>query len=334
MTQLVKYEAMRQAIIEAHSVDELVEIRNRAEAFRVYAKQSKLGKQDVNRVTEIKLRAERRAGELLIEMKTAQGKRNDKLSATVAESSELREALDHLSANGTSERTAYYWQDIAALPEDSFEQAITEGGTGESELTTTKVLKAAKKHKRQKKAEKMAESPLPTAKYRIWYADPPWKYNDSGDHTVDKDWGKAEKHYPTMSIDELCRMGRKIKESSEDDSVLFLWVTSPLLKDCFQVIDAWGFEYKTSFVWDKVKPGLGYYNSVRHELLLVCTRGSCTPDASTRFDSVVSIERSAKHSEKPEEFRRIIDSLYTYGKRIELFARTKSEGWDAWGNEC
>ena len=72
---------------------------------------------------------------------------------------------------------------------------------------------------------------------------------------------------------------------------------------------------------------------MRHELLLVCTRGSCTPDDKTLYDSVVSIEKSRKHSEKPEEFRRIIDSLYTWGSRIELFARTDAEGWAAWGNE-
>jgi DNA (cytosine-5)-methyltransferase 1 len=78
---------------------------------------------------------------------------------------------------------------------------------------------------------------------------------------------------------------------------------------------------------------MGHYNSVRHELLLVCTKGSCTPDVSKLFDSVVSIERSETHSEKPEFFREIIDTLYPYGKRIELFARKSADGWERWGNQ-
>ena len=99
------------------------------------------------------------------------------------------------------------------------------------------------------------------------------------------------------------------------------------------MIEAWGFEYKTSFVWDKVKHNFGYYNSVRHELLLICGRGSSTPDISRLFDSIQTIERSNNHSEKPEEFRLIIDTLYTHGRKIELFARKSIDGWDTWGAE-
>ncbi len=126
----------------------------------------------------------------------------------------------------------------------------------------------------------------------------------------------------------------QIKEMADANAVMFMWVTSPLLEECFDVIRAWGFKYKTSFVWDKVGHNYGHYNSVRHELLLICTRGSCVPDTKTLYDSVVSVEKSSVHSEKPAEFRRIIDDLYTYGNRIELFARADVEGWDRWGNEA
>jgi len=133
-----------------------------------------------------------------------------------------------------------------------------------------------------------------------------------------------------MTIAQLCDL--PIPDLCEDNAVLFLWVTSPLLESCFPVIRAWGFTYKASFVWDKVKHNMGHYNSVRHEFLLVCTRGSCTPDVVELFDSVQSIERTT-HSTKPEEFRTIIDTLYPHGKRLELFARGTVEGWDAFGNE-
>lgn len=181
------------------------------------------------------------------------------------------------------------------------------------------------------KRERIETPPLPSDKYRIIYADPPWKYGNSG-AGIDY-YGPAERHYISMSIDELCNL--PVKELADSNAVLFLWVTSPLLAECWGVIKAWGFEYKTSFIWDKVKHNYGHYNSVRHELLLICTRGSCTPDNSKLYDSVQSIERSEVHSEKPEEFRNIIDDLYTTGKRIELFARIKETigTWEVWGNE-
>ena len=134
-----------------------------------------------------------------------------------------------------------------------------------------------------------------------------------------------------MKLEEICDV--PVKEWVEDDAVLFLWVTSPMLMKSREVIDAWGFEYKTSFVWDKIKHNMGHYNSVRHELLLVCTRGSCTPDVKKLFDSVQSIERS-KHSQKPAEFYDIIETLCTHGRKLEIFARGKRAGWEVYGHRA
>ena len=193
------------------------------------------------------------------------------------------------------------------------------------ELKTGK--KTIQQAKREIIKENVKEQPdLPTDKYRVIYADPPWNYGNKG---LD-DYGHAERHYPTMSIEELGKLG--VPDIVEENSVLFIWTTSPLLEDCFRVIRMWGFNYKTSFIWNKIKHNFGYYNSVRHELLLVCTKGSCLPDNPKLFNSVQSIERKA-HSEKPDEFREIIDTLYTKGKKIELFSRKKVKGWDVWGNQ-
>ncbi|MDD5017167.1 MAG: MT-A70 family methyltransferase [Eubacteriales bacterium] len=166
----------------------------------------------------------------------------------------------------------------------------------------------------------------PKGKYRIIYADPPWQYGNT------METGNAEFHYPTMPLKDICEL--PIKELAEDNAVLFLWVTSPMLEESFEVIKAWGFKYKTSFIWDKVGHGQGYYNSVRHELLLVCTRGSCLPDNYKMYDSVFTIEKSRKHSEKPKEFRQMIDDIYTHGNKIELFSRKRIDGWTVWGNEA
>jgi N6-adenosine-specific RNA methylase IME4 len=182
---------------------------------------------------------------------------------------------------------------------------------------------------RQRKRDEYAEKAptLPNGKYRVIYADPPWSYGN----TQPDYHGVQDDHYPIMSLKDICAM--PVPEMTEDNAVLFLWVTSPILEEAFRVVEAWGFEYKASFVWDKIKHNMGHYNSVRHELLLVCVRGSCQPDERKLFDSVVSEERT-NHSQKPETFRQIIDTIYLHGKRIELFARTKVDGWDVYGNEA
>ena len=171
------------------------------------------------------------------------------------------------------------------------------------------------------------EIPFPTDKYRVIYADPPWNYGN----TMPIGSTNAKDYYPTMPLQKICDL--PIKDMVADDAVLFLWVTSPLLEESFQVIKAWGFKYKSSFIWDKVKHNMGFYNSVRHEFLLICTKGSCVPENKKLFDSVQVIERT-EHSKKPEGFRDIIDTIYPNGKRIELFARTKAkDNWEVWGNE-
>jgi N6-adenosine-specific RNA methylase IME4 len=143
--------------------------------------------------------------------------------------------------------------------------------------------------------------------YRIIYADPPWKY-----HGLNKNVGHTEDHYDCLDDDALCdyRPGdgtRTVRELADDNAVLFLWV----LERCFKIVRAWGFEYKASFVWDKARHVMGHYNSVRHENLLICTRGSCTPDTGKLIESVQRIKRSDRHSEKPREFYDIIEPCMT-----------------------
>jgi N6-adenosine-specific RNA methylase IME4 len=182
--------------------------------------------------------------------------------------------------------------------------------------------------RRQVKAETIAqrEAAMPSGKYRVLLADPPWSYGNTQPdyHPEQRD------HYPVMSLASICAL--PVIEWAMDNAVLFLWATSPILEDAFAVIAAWGFEYKASFVWDKVAHNMGHYNSVRHEFLLVCTRGACQPDVRKLFDSVVTEERTV-HSRKPAVFYEIIETLYTTGPYLELFARARRKGWDVYGYE-
>lgn len=197
-------------------------------------------------------------------------------------------------------------------------------------LGTMKPAAAYRQMRRDEVSGKV--SALPDGKYRVFYADPPWKYNDAqAVGTYGTGTGAAASHYPTMTLSELKALD--IQGMAAGDSVLFLWVPCPLLEEGLEICRAWGFQYKAQFVWDKVKHNMGHYNSVRHELLLICTRRSCTPEKSRLFDSVQVIERQG-HSRKPERFREIIDALYPSGPRIELFARGEvPPGWKCWGNE-
>lgn len=193
-----------------------------------------------------------------------------------------------------------------------------------------KGTEAFRQMKKDEVSSKIAD--LPDDKFTVIYADPPWSYNDKMGGEISDSYGAAEKHYPSMSMAELKALD--IPKLAAQDAVLFLWATSPLLPDALELCMAWGFKYKAAFIWDKVKHNMGHYNSVRHEFLLVSTKGSCTPENVKLFDSVQTIERTEKHSQKPEEFRKIIETLYPSGKKIELFARVKTDGWVGWGNEA
>ena len=178
------------------------------------------------------------------------------------------------------------------------------------------------KVKKEKKPRKIVE--LPKDKYDIIYADPAWKYEGGTDSSR-----IIENQYPTMDTEDIC----KIEVPSAKDAILFLWVTSPKLEEGLQVVNMWGFEYKTSMVWVKDHIGMGYYARGRHEFLLIATKGSPgVPEPADRPDSVIEDPRT-EHSKKPEIVYDLIEKMYPNRKYLELFARNKREKWQSWGDE-
>jgi len=172
-------------------------------------------------------------------------------------------------------------------------------------------------------------------KYKIIYADPPWEY---------RVWSKKEagrtasSHYDVMNITDIKKL--PVYKIADEDSVLFLWTTWPNLLDAIEVINSWGFGYKTvAFVWVKNNKngkgfftGMGYYTRANSEICLLATRGKTLKRMSKSVHQIVntSIE---KHSKKPDIVRDRIVELFGDLPRIELFARYKYDGWDAWGFE-
>ncbi len=169
------------------------------------------------------------------------------------------------------------------------------------------------------------EIEMPGGTYNLIYADPPWQYEFS--ETTSRE---IESHYRTMTVEDICNMGLP---KIHDDSLLLMWATAPKIIEAFEVIDAWGFQYKTSLVWDKQIMGMGYWARGQHELLMVATKGCFSPpEPAYRIPSVYS-ERRGKHSAKPTFFYEWIEQAFPKTKKIELFARSKRNGWTSFGNE-
>ena len=184
-------------------------------------------------------------------------------------------------------------------------------------------------------------------KYNIIYADPAWHYEISKNYkktpkTKAHDNGHglrgvAQNHYETMSLEDICNL--PVQQIADKNCYLFLWATSPTLKEALQVMESWGFTYKiVAFVWSKTnrnnnreKLGVGWYTRTNHEFVLLGTKGSL--ERKSRKVRQWLKAPATIHSKKPNVIRERIIQLYGDVPRIELFARTKIPNWDCWGND-
>jgi N6-adenosine-specific RNA methylase IME4 len=224
--------------------------------------------------------------------------------------------------------------DIATQPIEEQREIVARGKR--EILRAAQQIRARKAEvRRAERIERLAatcnqNTPFPSdRRYAVLYVDPPWHFEvyneESGSERA------AGNHYPTMELAEICAL--PVAALAADTSALFLWTTAPHLQEAFQVLAAWGFEYKSNAVWVKDKLGLGYYVRNRHELLLIATRGNFPcPQPANRPSSVIEAPRR-EHSRKPDEAYEMIERMYPDLPRIELFARQARPGWDAWGNE-
>lgn len=173
--------------------------------------------------------------------------------------------------------------------------------------------------------------------YSIILADPPWRYNSRANHKT-RFRGGACGHYGLMSTQDICEL--PIADLADENAVLFLWATFPMIQDAFKVIETWGFEYKTiGFTWAKLNPvtptpffGVGYYTKSNAEPCLLATRGKVLKPAVNTVSSLIIAPRR-EHSRKPDEVYQRIEQMYPNARKLELFARNKRDGWDSWGDE-
>ena len=169
--------------------------------------------------------------------------------------------------------------------------------------------------------------------FNIIYADPPWTF---------KTWSSKGKikspKYDVMTIEDIKNL--PVNNLADNNCVLFIWVTYPLLKEGLETIKAWNFKYKTcGFSWikknkkaDSLFWGLGYWTRANNEICLLATKGKGCKVLRKDIPQICDLPIT-KHSKKPDEIRKRIIKLFGDLPRIELFARSKIHGWSVWGND-
>lgn len=324
---LVRFDAARVALAEARSIDEVKAIRDKAEALRLYARQAGESLEMQNDIAEIKLRAERRAGELLKEIERSQGGRP--AGNTDQPGPSFRSEIDDA---GIAATTAKRWQAIAGVPESVFEQHIETVKARGDELTSAGVLRIAKEQKREERREENralveTAAPIEVMTFPTIVLDPPWDWGDEGD--ADQ-LGRARPVYDTMPLAEIRAL--PVADLAEPNAHIYLWITNRSLPKGFDLLDAWGFRYITTLTWCKPSIGMGNYYRGSTEQVLFGVRGSLSllrRDVGTWF----AAPRGNRHSAKPDTFYQIVETC-SPGPWLEMFARSQRPGWQAWGAEA
>jgi N6-adenosine-specific RNA methylase IME4 len=343
-TALIKYDAACSALAEAHRVDEVKDIRDKAVAMQAYAKQAK-DSTLITQATEIRMRAERRAGELLIEMedrgeRRAQGQGDGKGRSA--------QPLPKLADLGINKTQSSRWQRLAALASHTFEAKVEGASKRAYDLMTHRFVKAAEIERAKERYAKVVEHGCTVddlialadsgKRFGVIYADPPWVYeNWSPTGAV---LGAAANHYDTQAIEEIAKL--PVARLAADDCALFLWCTFPhvAIGTHLEITRAWGVKPSTiAFVWikqnangDGLHSGQGYCTRANAEVVIYATKGS--PLRLNADVHQVVMSPVGEHSAKPEEVRHRIERLFP-GPYLELYARKRKppERWTVWGNE-
>jgi N6-adenosine-specific RNA methylase IME4 len=198
------------------------------------------------------------------------------------------------------------------------------------------------KERTQKNTFKDLYPDLPSEKFDIIYADPPWDYG--GKLQFDKSSKSADEinlkknifissasfKYPTLKLEELKKI--PVLDIAKPDCLLFMWTSNPHLAQSIELAKAWGFEYRTvAFIWDKMIHNPGKYTMSNCELCLVFKHGKIPQPRGARNIQQLIRSPRRKHSEKPVEVINAITEMFPTQQRIELFARREHPNWSVWG---
>lgn len=232
-----------------------------------------------------------------------------------------------LAQQGISKRESVAAQAVAEVAKEQ-PKLFEEFRTGKVPLK--KVVQARKQKTQKAEAVKLPPksgfvtslSDFGNQKFACIYADPPWAYSNQATRA------STDNHYSTMTVEQICAL--PIKDLAAPQAHLHLWTTNAFLFECPKIFEAWGFEFKSSFVWVKPQIGMGNYWRNSHEFLLLGVRGFLTAQAR---DLISWVEcKRGEHSAKPDQVRGFVERL-SPGPRLELFGRRPVDGWSVFGNE-
>jgi len=329
---LLKYDMACQELAEAASLDEVKTITDKLKAWQHYAKQAHNPELEAN-AWMIRKRAEDRLGELSLELEKAH-KIGPGIDIQLPAGGKSKK--DVLADFGISTSAAQRYEQFHLLPE-SEKRAVIKAGrkaimTGKS-IADIYAIQANKRRRRDLREVELGKRilALPKKKFGVILADPEWQFEAwSRDTGSDR---AADNHYPTSPLDVI--KARDVASIAADDCALFLWATQPMLPQAIDVMETWGFAYKSHFVWAKDRIGPGYWSRNKHEILLLGVRGNVPcPAPGEQWDSLWEAPRRG-HSEKPEIFLELIEAYFPNLPKIELNRRGPARrGWSAWGNEA
>jgi N6-adenosine-specific RNA methylase IME4 len=183
---------------------------------------------------------------------------------------------------------------------------------------------ALRRREHKEKVKSATSTEAVAGPFDVIIADPPWQYENASTESR-----AIDNQYAPASLEEI----KKHAPNAAKHSVLFLWATAPKLCEAIEVLNAWGFVYRTNAIWDKQVLGMGYWFRIQHELLLVGVCGHFSPpDDFNRVGSIFS-EKRLTHSTKPQVVYDWIESVWPEERKLEMYARQERPGWAVWGNE-
>lgn len=332
MNAISRYDQACAALAEARTTDDLRQIINKAEAVKQYAKRAQNRYLEID-AREIRHRAEHKFGQLLSELR-ANGQLIEGRPKKKTLNSQVGFRLT-LADLGATYNFSSKCQRLAEIAADKFEvmlatwreRALADDGPAAFDLLSIQKAERRARREAQLGAKQLA---LPKKKYGVIVADPEWKFEVWSPNGLDR---SAENHYPTSPTKVIA--DRDVISIAADDCVLGLWTTVPMLMAARDVLESWGFTYKTNFVWVKDRIGPGYWNRNKHEHFLICTRGEVPcPAPGEQWDSVIEAPRRG-HSTKPTVFLEMMEQYFPTLPKIELNCRGPARpGWSSWGLEA
>lgn len=279
-------------------------------------------------IAEAVLDAEVRIGELMREVPKAT-KGNQYTGKMVVDNGVHNQTkTEVIEKAGFTPKQVQRFETLAAHPE-VVEQVKAEARESEEVVTRSAVLGRIKNEQRKEMIQRQVEEiekgniEKPDGLFDVIAIDPPWNYGTS----FDADGRRVANPYPEMTQEQL----KALEIPAKDNCVMFLWTTQKFIWDAKELLDTWGFTYRSMIVWDKEKIGMGDLIRMQCEFCLVGIKGSPVFKDNHSVRDIIR-EPRREHSRKPEEFYRIVDSLCA-GRKLDFFSREERTGWFSYGND-